>query len=212
MNITFLTPMNQKLTFVHIPKNAGKSINAYIYQHGISPSSIHLTSHATIEELKSSQIDLGLTFAVVRNPFTRAVSLYRYLFEVEMKKLYKESLEMFPNKNPNFEWYDNFRQEYGFLTFQQFCEQLPWMPMGNPQYKFIPVDIILRYETLNEDFKQIQNLLRTPSNPLFKINSTGECNVTTYYKNNNCAELIAAAYKNDFKLLGYSTDINNISS
>jgi hypothetical protein len=211
MNMTFLTPNNQKLTFVHIPKNAGKSINAYIYQNVPAATSIHEKSHATINELKSTGIDLGTTFAVVRNPFTRAVSLYRYLFEVEMKKLYKQSLDMFRTKNPNFDWYDTFRNEYGFLTFEQFCEQLPFMPMGVPQYKFIPVDIVLRYETLSEDFKQIQNLLKTASKPLFRINSTGNANLKKYYKKNNCAKLVASAYKEDFELLGYSNDINNSS-
>ena len=206
MNITFITKSNKKFTFVHIPKNAGKSISAYIMQHSAHSYTIHDKSHASIEELKATGEDLGTTFAVARNPYTRAVSLYKYLFEDNLSKILEPTIPYFHHK-PELSWHKKLRQEHPKMSFRKFVSALPYMPLAQPQKDFLPVDKLLRFENLREDFKFIQDALGT-DDQLFKINSTNN-NFWKEYYTHDTDKIVAEKYSEDFNILNYSKDINN---
>lgn len=208
MNITFQDKNNDIHTFLHIPKNAGKSIVAYIMQFSKGFCILHENSHATLEELKSINVDLGNTFAVCRNPYSRAVSLYKYIFEDDIEKILEPTRKYY-NEIPDLSWHQKHRERYPNISFKEFVKKLPWMPMAIEQYKFLPVDNLLRFENLEIDFKALQDVLGTTV-PLFKINNTNDNDWRDYYDEEGC-EIIYRTYKKDFELLGYSKDINNSS-
>lgn len=208
MNITFYDKINRPWTFLHVPKTAGKSISAYIMQHSTNAKTLHSTSHATLKEMQQLDVDIGTTFAVFRNPYSRAVSLYRFLFEVDIRKVTAETTNYF-HKKPDFSWHDNILNQYGALSFEAFCKELPYMPLGIEQCHYLPVDKKLYIENLENDFKFIQSMLGT-TKPLYKFNSTNNNNWQRYY-NGTTQEIIYNTYARDFELLGYSKDINNSS-
>lgn len=206
MNVTFEDKKGQKYTFIHIPKNAGKTISAYVTRHALNLTTLHEQSHATVHEMKSLGVDLGITFAVVRNPYSRAVSAYRYIFEVDIDQVVEETKQFFMQKHVNVDWWIETREKYPSMTFESFVKQLPWMPLCAQQHKFLPVDLVLKLETLEKDFKIIQDKLPT-TEPLFKINSTHVDNWRDYYTSQETANEVYRAYKKDFKILGYSKRI-----
>ena len=208
MNITFYNNTGRAWTFLHVPKTAGKSISAYIMKHSKNAKTLHHSSHATLKEMQALGADLGTTFAVFRNPYSRAVSLYRFLFEVDIRKITSETTEYF-HKVPDFSWHDTLLREHGLLTFEEFCKKLPWMPLGIEQHHYMPVGQILRMEKLDTEFKFIQTMLQT-NEPLYKFNSTNNTNWQRYYTKQT-QEIIYETYSEDFKLLNYSKDINNSS-
>ena len=79
---------NPKLTFIHIPKCGGMSINYWmrdrLTEQGRASDMLTAPGHFYIETvqkiLKDNNInDMGYVMAVVRNPYDRAVSGYKYL-------------------------------------------------------------------------------------------------------------------------------------
>lgn len=210
MNITFYDKDNNPWTFLHVPKTAGKSISAYIMRNDNSNGkTLHPSSHATVKEMQSLNVNLGTTFAVFRNPYARAVSLYKYLYEDDLKKVLKTSMPYFQHK-PDTAWHDTVMKEHGSnLSFLSFCKKLPWLPLGIEQHHYLPVDKRLKIETLDKDFKFIQKLLGAKE-PLYKFNCTNNKPWRSYYTSAS-KKIIYQTYKKDFKLLGYSKDINNSS-
>jgi len=206
MNITFQVANKDIYTFVHIPKCAGKSISAYIMQNATQFWTIHPKSHATIQDLRETKKDLGTTFAVVRNPYARVVSIYKYLFEDDIAKIIEPTIPYFHHK-PDLSWHKKLRKEYPKITFSEFVNKLPYMPTAQTQNSFLPVDKILRFESLSDDFTFIQNKLNT-SMPLLKINNTNTKHWKEYYTHDT-ADIVYEKYAKDFEVLNYSKDINN---
>ena len=83
---------SNRVCFVHIPKNGGNTIQKYIisqpkqdivlreriYNNKLIQS--YFNSHLTYSELnKKYGNDYDFSFAVIRNPYTRFLSIYRYL-------------------------------------------------------------------------------------------------------------------------------------
>jgi len=207
MNITFQGANSNIYTFVHVPKCAGKSITAYLMKYASHNWTIHKKSHATMQELVDTGANLGFTFTVVRNPYTRAVSMYKYLFEDDIKKILEPTIPYFHHK-PDLSWHRQLREEYPKISFRKFVSKLPYMPMGQLQSDFLPVDKILRFETLLNDFKFIQDALNTSSIPLMKINNTNTKHWKEYYTHDT-ADIVYEKYAKDFEVLNYSKDINN---
>jgi hypothetical protein len=205
MNLTFIGSDNKKYTFVHIPKTAGKSISAYIFKHAKEYYTLHDDSHATVSQIKTLNKDLGTTFAVSRNPYSRVVSLYRYLYETNIKKLAQEADPYF-NTTSNLEWYKTWHDKTGHITFEKFCEQLPFVPLGHAQHPYLPVDKLFKFEELDKFNSFIKECLGTTED-LFHLNKTGPNSYRRYYNRHAC-KLVYKAYKKDFQSLGYSKDIN----
>ena len=65
---------SSKFIFIHVPKNAGTSIHKSV---GLDKS-IHVTLKQYIKLLGKEQYESMFSFAFVRNPFSRFISLYNY--------------------------------------------------------------------------------------------------------------------------------------
>lgn len=206
MNLTFINHLGCRYTFVHIPKTAGKSISAYILKHAQESWSSHELSHATPEDLQSLDAPLGETFAITRNPYSRAVSLYRFLHQVDMDDLMKKT-DVYFNKTSNLDWYHKWNENYKPNSFEEFCTLLPYVPLGSFQHPYKDVDRLFYFEQMDQVNTYLKRILGTTED-LMHLNKTNSKNEYINYYTKSTIKQVHKAYKRDFKLLGYSKDIN----
>lgn len=145
-----------KFKFVHIPKTAGSSIEAVFDLHheenlfvprftnqieGVIFAPQHFT-HKLINHFKPKCTDY-FSFTVVRNPYSRTLSEYFYI----NKSFYNNPIHSFNEVEFN-KWMDT-----ELIKFD--------MDHKLPQYCFIdePVDMVLKFETIQSDFKQLTDQL-----------------------------------------------------
>lgn len=63
---------NREVIFIHIPKTAGNSIRESVFGKGLK------TSHKLADDYDQKQWEMSFSFCVVRNPYTRVYSSYKY--------------------------------------------------------------------------------------------------------------------------------------
>lgn len=196
-----------KTVFVHIPKTGGESIiHVFLGAHGLkwddrqglllgynpdrSRGPERLTHLLAREYVQFSYLDPStfnsyLKFAVVRNPFNRAISEYRYRY-------------------PGFETtFEDFMEAFGADLYDDRARHmLPQCDFVTDECGNIIVDLILRYEEIAQTapplFQKIfgepvlmphENVSRAP--PVRSISS-------------RAAQLIRDRYARDFDLFSYS--------
>lgn len=88
---------DRKAIFIHIPRNAGRSMEAYIGQK--RPQNPHHNGLKILESIKNGEFAEYFTFAIIRNPFDRLVSTFHYYTEggngsIADRKIQKELSRM----------------------------------------------------------------------------------------------------------------------
>lgn len=176
---------NKKVNFIRIPKNASTSLYNFFgvtntirdeylphpettYKNFFAPS--HCTLNMAIRALGEEILQLP-TFAVVRNPYDRAVSMYFFAKKYNLFNLY--------NQND--------------LNFLQFCESLSIQDENFfhawPQLKYFQnhkVDLI-RFENLEEelwhflDKNKLKKFYKNAGRVLKKENQTNHENYKKYF-------------------------------
>jgi len=132
----------ESLIFIHNPKTAGSSISYWLNDLIYSGYTYEkLNVHYTLKRTRQIWSEPATTFCVVRNPFSRYVSFWSY----DMKA--------------------NVEEETDFRTW--FWNHHRKIPLQENYY--VGCDIILKYESLEEDFKQIQEKVNSFF-PLNRIN------------------------------------------
>jgi hypothetical protein len=123
------------------------------------------------------------TFAVVRNPWDRVVSLWAF-----WNKLKKEDVlfDAFVRNLQSYKFSEN-----SWFTFDQ--PQKAWIPDG--------VTYLLKFETLEQDFVQIQNFYEC-TDPLPKVNVSQHEDYHTYYTDET-RDIVAQVFKDDIEAFGY---------
>jgi hypothetical protein len=124
------------------------------------------------------------TFAVVRNPWDRIVSLWAFWNKI--KKTYVPFDTFVRNLN-NYKF-----AEESWFTFDQ--PQKAWIPNG--------VTYLLKFETLEEDFKVIQEKLGCHE-PLPRLNTSEHDDYHTYYTPETW-DIVANVFKDDIEEFGYT--------
>jgi hypothetical protein len=135
-------------------------------------------------------------FAFLRNPYSRAVSLYFYL-----------KSKRFPA-----EW-----------SFGDFCRMLErdrvdpielknskGLVQCNPQVRWLEhlrMDFLGRSETVDQDFALIQGQLGLPRVTVPRLNKSTKTDYRELYDQKN-RKLVLEFYREDFDLLGYSEDLS----
>lgn len=203
---------DQKLVFVHIPKTGGISISKLMGIDGYAldlqlltgklddwsmrPRQFVELTHLTANEIRNrspESFNSFFKFAVVRNPWDRAVSEYRYRETHGFKFPYITNVS----------------------SFSDFCEAISQLDMSTlthydkahirPQYEYvygnnqIIVDKIFRFESLND----VEPIF---GKPLPHLNATGHTDYRTWY-NTKTADYIASVYSVDISAFNYSLDI-----
>ena len=192
---------NKKFAFVHVPKTAGMSIENWLSKNTESEK---ILGHPSLNDMKD-RWDIERHFIVVRNPWDWVVSGYTY-FKTIMTGVWKiNGWENFPtfekmildppkelnvffegNGNPVKTWHD-------FYT-----NQIEWVHNQT--------DIVLRFENLKEDFKQIQSILDCDKE-LEHINSSKHNHYKEYY-NDKTKQQVAKMFERDIDIFKYTFEGN----
>jgi hypothetical protein len=209
-----------KFIFVHVPKTAGLSMARALEPYADSPPREgvrRLMSHLPLPEserevafrlhvsarwarlkLPSAVFDGYCKFAVVRNPYDRAVSLYHFL-----------------SQRPDNRNYERVSR----LSFKGFLDEL-----ASRQKRFrnptqlgqladrngqLLIDHTLRFESLNDDFADLCRTLNLgPNVGLPTRNASAHQPYWEYYGDDYNRLAVADIFAADFKAFGYSLDIN----
>jgi hypothetical protein len=187
-----------KLIFVHIPKTAGTSIEKMIEIRNnkldLWSTSIPILQHLVPKDLKKyiddNKWNTYYKFTVVRNPFDRLVSDYKWMLTQNLfkkKQTFNEFVKLVENvvinnQYHNHELYDHFKPQY--LYFED-----------------IEYDYICKFETLVEDIKVIQKASNN-NNKLPYLNKTKHDNYKIYY-NTETKNIVEKLYYKDLEKFNY---------
>lgn len=194
--------------FIHIPKTAGTSIGEWMDRcYGRENLIIH--KHAPVSYKNFRQLDMP-SFCVVRNPFERAVSLYQEFGSIALEQRGKGTFGTTIINKENWEkGFDYFIQNFFEVVLTQYNDDICISP-ALTQLSYITiddqikVDNILRFETLQEDFKQIQQL--TNHHVDLDRWKVGKFDHLKNYKSvytNVSKKLIEQIYKDDLETFSY---------
>ena len=203
--------------FMHIPKNAGTSIARELCREagferlvwtdssGPPPSNRWISDHKETRfwvnngVLSQEWLDEAFSFAVVRNPFTRSLSLYRYL---------RQGLrsQAFPDHWRFVDFLRHLKSErprIGGVTVARCSQAAPqsdWLLGRRENY----VKRIFRFEALGEMQNELSSLFQVPLN-FGHLNRSPLGSSAHDWKDEEVA-LITKLYQRDFVLLEYSLD------
>ncbi len=206
-------PFNQTehLLFLRIPKNASSSIMKVLGKRNIAQryekelqeslnktiykdffAATHARPHELLTVISSIELDC-FSFAVARNPWDRAVSMYHFAKKLGLGNL--------------------FGLDNG-LSFERFCEVLQsrdgdrsFMPVFKQTewtHGSIKVNEILKFENLSEDFSAMvkKHHIKDISPDLPHINSTVHKPYRDYF-NSNTQKIIKKVFEEDCDRLRY---------
>ena len=185
----------EKLIFIHIPKNAGTSIENLF---GGDNTGFHHDDINVIKEKFPEKYNTYRKFTVIRNPYDRMVSWYFYL----KNECLQSGLPLEKAFPCNFiQWV---KDPYGSLYAKQklnIYKNGKDINMGylDPQYTFLDKDVVvLKYENLNNDLnnffkKEIKLPIKNSTNHEYYLN----------YYNKYALNVVYDIYKEDFKRFNY---------
>jgi hypothetical protein len=209
--------------FIHIPKTGGTSVKEHLRQYRQdadvhidrpvdadrlgSPNGVALKKHSSAAEVRKalggSGFDGFFKFCVVRNPFVRTMSLFRFL-KFNFRSWPRASLMEDMNTLEEFVVSPIFRTSGpgGIVS-----PQVHWLTDKSGANR---VDFIARVERIEEDFSEIKTRLALPPSgkPLLRRNaSRGDAEkLAAELMSGSVVDMIRNRYASDFRVLGYSTD------
>ena len=201
------------LLFFHIPKTAGISITSLIEKVSIVQMlrqsllckldkekylipypdfSFHVTPKDLYEIVQNYQINLSydVSFTVVRNPWSRVVSMYNYAHQDNLFELYGQKK----------------------LSFNDFCEflfenkdndkMLPVLNQTTWTHSVIKIHRILKFECLNTDWNDFVNYYNLNLPELPHLNTSKKVNYKSYY-NFYTRNLVSNIFEKDVDTFKY---------
>lgn len=198
-DFTFYHTTNPKHIFIHIMKNGGTSLAKSLgFTNKINRNLVGCKKHHTVQEV----IDIigedkwadSFSFAFVRNPWARMLSLYRYL----ERKNELQSRKMKDMINPSFNQWVNqlINEKNGPYQWTQH----DWLVDNHGK---LSLNFIGRFESLNADYKTLCKAIGINS-PLMQINmSKKNSNEYRAHYSDETAELVAQHFKADIDLFKY---------
>ena len=202
-----------KFIFFAVPKTATHAIRFALRPHlgpedeehvfKFKPSKLNIpefkdrkNGHFTVEEIKpflSDEIwETYFKFSFVRNPYDRFISLCFYHYKAL-------------NNSP-----DHLDQML-FNIANLPLETRPRQFRSQSKYLFdsegsTPLDIIGRFESIQEDFDRICERLEIPQSDLQRVNTSSHNKYLSYYESNEFKDLIETRYQDDLNNFNYSFD------
>jgi hypothetical protein len=186
--------------FVHVPKAAGTSVASCLFECKVG----HITLRRYSLIFEAEAFREYFKFAVVRNPWDRLFSAFRYLKGPECLELDRA-------------WANAHLS--GIDTFERFV--LDWLPRNNvdisyvhlvPQYRFLrlrgdapAVDFLARFESLSQDFEHIRKRLGVEAS-LSHLNRSSRPGDYRDAYTNEMKEIVGRVYRKDVAALGYVFD------
>lgn len=152
-----------KVAFVHIPKTGGSSLHHWLRDNCDNRFEYH-TGHRLLDQIHKTNGVCDFSFTCTRNTYSRMVSLYVWTGIKNLKKLHKSYRR---NVDPTEYIQIQEAHKKGIIPFMHFMKVRKPMLMESQITWIKGVDIVLRLENLNNDFKQIQDKLGVHT-PLIK--------------------------------------------
>jgi hypothetical protein len=189
------------LAFVHVTKTGGSAVEQWGLEHGYlwgvndpslkgplkqnlrNKSGIPCTSpwHVPPGYFTKNPYSGRTTFTIVRNPYSRLVSEFYCPYAGA--------------PNP-----DQLSPVEFNLWIHNLIHATPKIVSALPQVEYLPVDHILKYETLSQDFRQ---LMGDVDLDLPKLNTAVSSKYTTQDLDEPTKGLIRRVYARDFRCFGY---------
>ena len=195
----------EHLLFLRIPKNASSSIMEALGTRNIAKryqlelknkldkniyKDVFDVTHARPDELRTviSSIELDcFSFAVVRNPWDRVVSMYHFGRKMGLANLFGL------NNDLSFDDFcETLKSREGDRSFLPVFKQIEWINSS------IEVNEVLRFENLQQDFQNMveKNNISKISTTLPHVNSTDHKNYRDYF-NFNTKKIIKTVFEQD---------------
>lgn len=191
---------NPRITFVHIPKNAGTSLTKYFVKHCRAKHSLQSSfggKHAPMSRIAKydSCLPLGEVVVCIRNPFSRIFSAYHYYIRRKKDWIKRMSFE-------------HFVLEGGREKNNWSCVEHPNAWYFDSKYDKLT---ILRYENLlnddQEEMEKVRKLIPKLKNKVGIPWENSSKSKKKDWRNAYTPEMIDKVYKKhkvDFDLFGYS--------
>lgn len=200
--------------FIHIPKNAGQSIElSFLSDIGLSyenraplllrprvncdnnspPRLAHLTARQYVElkYIPQKMYTSYYKFCVCRNPWDRAFSLYKFL--TDQSKPFNQFVK------------DDFTKKI--------YKELHWFAMNQARFiqnqtQDLLVDRVIRFERLESEFNEVATRLNLKTKQLTHTNKSNNSKKIDYREAycEKSKRIIADLYQEDINLFGYSFD------
>jgi hypothetical protein len=178
-------------TFVHIPKNAGTSIIKWLKEATNEYPIQYKSQHYSASQMFTRHPETNFSFSIIRNPWDRMVSIYQ--FAIDKREHLKGR-------------YD--KEMIGTPTFKEFLHgmigvnSIYWYTITTPQSDWLDadVDLILRYENLERDIKELQSNYNYYE-PLSQENSSKRLKINYY--DDESINMVGEIFSKDVKRFGY---------
>jgi len=182
---------NLDYVFIHITKTGGTSITEVVGRVFRK----HLTVKEVIKYIGRKKWDNAYTFTVVRNPWAKVVSQYKFRTKTNKSKM-KEKPITFKNWvikvfKENDEYYYNCRPLI-------FAPQVDWLKNNEG---IIDIDKILQFENLSEEFSEVAEHIGIDSD-LPHLNSTKKSKYQDYY-DEETKKIVANWFWEDIETFDY---------
>lgn len=206
--------MNDNVLFIHIPRTAGNWIKQSIgIKNFNTPTLVNQEfkgkgivsfGHQDYKELVKSGIvkkkfdKSAFKFCFCRNPFDRAVSYYFWTLKIRPEILpgSKSFLEFSKNLNNIKPLREHI---YKFLDGVSFCPQ-------HNHIRNIKIDFIGRFENLEEDLKEVADILNLKVRSVKPNHQTCHYPYQNYYNDESVSNILEY-YKKDFEYFGYKKQL-----
>jgi FkbM family methyltransferase len=182
------------MLFLHIPKTAGQAVQYSLQQSHVLKK--NLGHHLAAQCIPDRRADGDIIVTVVRNPFDRLYSIYEFYRK-------KEKHPKFFITSPCFEDFVlNYEKDYlGKSSPHHSCCDYIQDSNGN-----VLVDEILRFETLEEDYKSFCQKYRLDYYPILKMNVNDKKDCVDkdklYTPAMRC--IVERVFRKDLEYFGYS--------
>ena len=185
---------NGTFIFIHINKTGGTSIAEAI---GL-PNKRHLHVKEVISIIGEANFNKAFVFTVVRNPWDKVVSHYKY-------RVKKNITNMADNHISFKEWvkqtYGNEKNPIYYNNSRMFETQCDWLKDSNG---IIRVNNILKFESLTKDF-QIATKIIGIEKKLLHLNATKKDSYIKYY-DKETIEIVRNWFNEDIERFNYDFD------
>jgi len=188
-------------TFIHVPKTGGTSIQKWLFKNFQTEKK---NKHCTLQQAQGLWEELGWTFACVRNPWDRCVSVYFFAQEQLNNKLAQIEQGTLPKP-----WKEHNRKEYVLKRlenynkgFEHFLLNQDDPLLEQPQTDFVDgVDCVIKTNNLNDEFKIIQDKLECYE-PLSVRNTSNHKKYTQYY-DDKTKDIVYRKYNEEIKKFNF---------
>ena len=195
--------LTDKLLFIHIPKNAGTSMVYLLEKNFYGRKDFDIDTHSTFDLFKKKYLDLcknKISFCLIRNPFCRFVSIYRFFNrEVKLRKWFGSDFLKVMEKIDSFEKFiENFefpKEAWGENDL--YTNQNVWAKNVDYVFKIEEQDNLKNFFRDNNIFGELP-LMNNRSVPAWQNKMYRD------YYNSNTKKIIQKKFKIDLEIYKYN--------